>query len=145
NVFRIEVPPLAERPGDVMPLFRHFLSDLCVDDPLPRFTREARDALEAYRWSGNVREVRNLAIRLATFHAGETVDVKDLPGIEPPPRPVPEDLASSERQMIVEHMRRAGGNKSEAARTLGISREGLRLKLKRYDIRPEEWQDDEDD
>ncbi|MEM6706059.1 MAG: sigma 54-interacting transcriptional regulator, partial [Acidobacteriota bacterium] len=66
NVFRIEVPPLAERPGDVMPLFRHFLSDLCVDDPLPRFTREARDALEAHRWSGNVREVRNLAIRLAT-------------------------------------------------------------------------------
>lgn len=141
NVLRIEVPPLRERNADVMPLFESFLREHCGDAPLPQFTQAAREALIAHSWGGNVREVRNLAVRLATFHSGETVDIDELPGVEPPTRGSG-GLEQQERRTIVEHLRRAGGNKSQAARTLGISREGLRLKIKRFGIEPDEWEDD---
>jgi DNA-binding NtrC family response regulator len=139
KVVSIHLPPLCERGDDVQVLARHFLREFSrkfqkrfVDlDP------EAARLFLAYRWPGNVRELRNLIERVVLLEDGETLELghlppelagRRIPGDEAIPLPT---LAQMEAEHIGEVLRLTSGNKSRAARILGISRQGLIEKLRR--------------
>lgn len=143
HVLPIELPPLREREGDVVPLFRHFLAAAAEQDssPAPRLTDSAVDALKRYPWPGNVRELQNLAQRLVIFAEAGVIDTVDLPTVmryvaSPPPPSSGSSSASHRtlREVEVEHLRvvleSVGGNKTKAAAILGIDRKSLRERLK---------------
>jgi serine/threonine-protein kinase PknK len=136
NVVEIRLPPLRERTGDVPELCRHLLDTL----GRPReISRTAMKLLLDYRWPGNVRELRN-ELQRAILLAGEgPIRARHLsprisaprPGRRRAGGPLSKHVEVLERDMIEQALHEASGNRTEAARVLGISREGLRLKLKR--------------
>src|SRR5215470_4640942 len=82
-VIPIFVPPLRERPGDIPLLVRYYIEQLSRDSNArpKRITPSALDALQRYRWKGNIRELRNTVERLIIMSAGDTIDVADLPDL----------------------------------------------------------------
>lgn len=147
NVGAIDLPALRERREDIMPLARHFLEKAapvvgttCTDiDPA------VASLLEAYRWPGNIRELRNVMERAAILATGQVVSARHLPkeivgtNVSPVTQPVvvqPRDpalnqsLAAVEEEHIRHVLQQCGGNKTQAADILGISRLTLRNKLK---------------
>ena len=142
NVVTLDLPPLCERPADVLPLFYHFLrmsaekSDRSEPQVSPRLER----VLQEYHWPGNVRELENEARRLVAVTPEDspvTVDrlsPRILKSEEMGEKPSPASLADQERELIELHLRVSGGNRTQAARSLGISREGLRKKMKRLQL-----------
>jgi DNA-binding NtrC family response regulator len=143
NVVTLRVPPLRERPDDVMPLAQHFLKGLRAryrTGPR-RFSAEARRSMRAYHWPGNVREVMN-AIEAAMILAdGGAIEPRHLPIRQGGPleQMVASAAAKSmsldalEQMYIREVLRMTRGNKSRAAAILGISRKTLILKARRYE------------
>jgi transcriptional regulator with PAS, ATPase and Fis domain len=133
--FRLDVPPLRERPEDVLGIAEQTLREHC---PGARFSRDATQALLAYSWPGNVRELRNLIFRAVmqakTPVAEFTADDLEIPGMadEDPPGAFSGDLGQVERQMIFQALERFHGNQGRAAEALGISRRTLIRKLKIY-------------
>ncbi len=146
NVIPIDVPPLRERPDDVAPLAMHFIDTLSDEMSVPRrkLSPDALRVLEAYQWPGNVRELRNLLERVLLLSDEETIVPDHLPselraievGVDRsfllPTDGV--DLDRVERQLILQALERSGGNKSRAARLLGISRDTLRYRLDKYGL-----------
>jgi Nif-specific regulatory protein len=145
NVIEIPLPPLCERPEDILPLVNHFLKLFAKESgkAVYGFTRDAEDLLIAHAWPGNVREVRNVVQRCIVLTEPDgLVDRRLLPpeiggaaaGMPDGASPGKLDavLAAIERRMIKDALAAAAGNKSRAAAVLGISREGLRLKLAKY-------------
>jgi DNA-binding NtrC family response regulator len=150
HVLPIELPPLRERVGDVVPLLRHFLGAAAKRDaaPVPHVTDAAVEALQRYSWPGNVRELQNLAQRLVIFADAGVIDTVDLPTVmryvAPAARPPGGAPAGSVgvgagehrtlREVELAHIRAVlesvGGNKTRAATILGIDRKSLREKLK---------------
>jgi two-component system, response regulator FlrC len=134
--FRLDVPPLRERPEDIMGIAEHTLHE---HFPSSHFTREAMQALVACPWQGNVRELRNVVFRAvmqAQNPAKEiAIDDLEIPGDSPgdePAGPIAGDLSQVERQMIFQALERCNGNQGQAAEALGISRRTLIRKLKIY-------------
>lgn len=130
----LQLPPLCERRADVAGLVRRF-AGLCSGGDL-RFTQAAMLCLQTYNWPGNLREMRNLIESLSATSLSRVIDVADLP-----PRIVPaasarreEPLRDRERAGILNTLAEAGGNMTEAARRLGISRSTLYLKLDQYGL-----------
>lgn len=142
NVFRISVPALRDRGGDVVLLARHFLarSASALRKPPLRLTEDAADHLRDYDWPGNVRELRNVIERAAILCEGDEVSAALLPRElqerravrrllrEETPGPIP-SLEAISRQYIRDVLDRLEGNISDAARVLGISRNTLKAKL----------------
>ena len=139
NVVRIHVPPLRERPEDVEPLAEKFLAAYAAKHgrPARRFDAAALAALGAYDFPGNVRELANVVERAVIVSDAREVCVKDLPEAvlaaagtrsRKARRPT---LAELEAEYIREVLADSGGNKSEAARVLGISRKNLYERLAR--------------
>jgi DNA-binding NtrC family response regulator len=135
NVFSIMVPPLRERPEDVLPLAARFLASRGV--PEERLSAGARSRLEMHSWPGNVRELENVLER-ALILAGEApIAAEHLTlGVAPRSRNVVSellvpgfDLDGFERELLHAALERAGGNKSAAARLLGITRRRLYSRL----------------
>ncbi len=148
NVLPLRLPPLRARRGDVPLLAAHFLREQeRRGRRAPQLTPAALDALAAHAWPGNVRELANLIERLALTHAGRPVLPADL-GLGPaaaraphgpPPARAPESapprtLHEMERRMIVEALARLSGNRTRAARELGISLRTLRNKIHEHAI-----------
>ena len=129
---------MRERLADIVELAEHFLS--LFGTPARRLSAEAAARLLAYRWPGNVRELRNAMERVAVLGRRVVISAEDLDFIaaSPPALPVPTDLpgavAQLEQTMIRGALAAAGGNRSEAARRLGIHRQLLHEKLRRYGI-----------
>ncbi|MBI5017141.1 MAG: sigma-54-dependent Fis family transcriptional regulator [Deltaproteobacteria bacterium] len=154
NVFPIRVPPLRERPDDVLPLAQYFLDAFCrrFHKPTPELSPEARRCLSAYAWPGNVREVRNLMERLAITCARPSVWEEDLPeelrGVglrEPPAWMLPPEGVELERleadlarSLIGQALDRSGGNVTQAARLLGLPRGTLRHRMESLGLRVDE-------
>jgi DNA-binding NtrC family response regulator len=138
NVMSLELPPLRERTGDVPLLVRHFLGTTWEIAP------EAVESLERYPWPGNVRQLINALERAKILCDSETITLRDLPRdvLAPPESPpasdcplaASDDLAAIQRSKVVEVLRREGGNKSKAARALGIDRRKLYRLMERYAI-----------
>ncbi len=135
NVVTINIPPLRERDADILLLIRHFINKFSKElgKPTLRISDEALQHLEAYHWPGNVREVENIIQRLVVMAENEIIDVSDLPSLMHFSGPKGAGLNRSLADVEAEHIRRvlAGvkGNKSQAARILGIDRKTLRDKL----------------
>ncbi len=141
NVIAIELPPLRERPEDIIPLAYEFLLSLQGDHPrVHKLSMETEQALQGYPWPGNIRELHNLIERGVVISLGDTIHLKDLPDkFHQPP-----DLASinnldcvvdgAEQAAIVRALEQTGGNRSQAAEILGISRRSLHRKLSRYSL-----------
>jgi two-component system, NtrC family, response regulator AtoC len=140
NVVRLRVPPLRQRPEDVEPLAAAFLA-ACAGKhgrPARRLSAEALELLRHYDFPGNVRELANTIERAVIIADGEEVTANDLPAAiraaaraqaRRASRPT---LAEVEAEYIREVLAAARGNKSEAARVLGISRKNLYEKLAKY-------------
>ena len=145
NVVQVEMPALRERREDIVALAERFLESAAhrVGRKLS-LSAPVRAALERHDWPGNVRELENLMERLAIIARAEEISLGDLPpklagGNNTAPVPalrdegvdMPKTLATIERQMIEEALRKTGGNKNKAAALLGINRTTLVEKLKR--------------
>jgi transcriptional regulator with GAF, ATPase, and Fis domain len=142
NAITIHVPSLHERPDDILPLFHHFLRRAAdkAGQPLPAVSPQLERALVQYGWPGNVRELENEASRLvATNQPGlpltaDRLSRRILQAVAPLDA-APASLVEQERELIELHLRLAKGNRTHAAESLGISRETLRQKMKRYGLR----------
>lgn len=134
-VITVEIPPLRERPEDVLLLAQRFLAR----EGRKRLSPRAAALLQAYSWPGNVRELQNAMLRAAILAAGDVVLPENLPpGVQATttaPQPGSDEalsLADLEHRAIVAMLERTEGNRSEAARMLGISRRKLLYRLKEY-------------
>jgi PAS domain S-box-containing protein len=137
--FQLRVPPLRERPEDIVALAEHFLR---LKAPRKNFSEQAISALLSHGWPGNIRELRNLVARMAMeTPAGEidfsrlTVALTGEPSALRQTASMPvSNLDSMEEQMIIKALERTGGQRTHAAEQLGISRRTLSRKLKEYNI-----------
>ncbi|MGE3617417.1 MAG: sigma-54 interaction domain-containing protein, partial [Gemmatimonadales bacterium] len=145
NVVQIELPPLRERGDDVVLLANHFLDRFATEYRVerPKLTDAARRRLLEHRWDGNIRELRNLVERSLLLHDGRTLDAADLAFRVSSAQAAPAaefamtgTLAEMIRSAACATLERCGGNKSETARRLGVSRSRLARLL--------DGQDDED-
>jgi DNA-binding NtrC family response regulator len=141
NVINIELPPLRRRGQDVLRLARFFSARYAEEMGRagPQFTDRALESLCRYAWPGNVRELENLVQRLIAMTETEIIDVSELPaGMRAECLPAEHGPDRTLAQVEAEHLRhtleRVRGNKSRAARILGIDRKTLREKLRRYGL-----------
>jgi len=144
NVINLKVPPLRERREDIPLLAEHFLKMFSAknDKAIKGFTPQAMDRLIRYRWPGNVREMMNAVESAVVLSDSEYISESDLSLLhaELPSQeaaaPVSADLPLEEveKTTILKTLEISGGNKSEAARKLGITRATLHKKLKKYRV-----------
>ncbi len=154
NVFPIAMPPLKQRREDIPMLVDHFVRRAAreLNVPPPTFSPEALARMTAYDWPGNVRELHNVIERTTLLAGGAEITSDFLPReltagspdagdgdvpADPQPGPAadkPASLWDYERALIEQALQRAGGNQSQAARDLGISRDNLRYRVKKYEI-----------
>ena len=143
QVFDIKLPPLRERPGDILPLSEAFLQEIgqLFGRPPAGLTREAKDALLRYYWPGNVRQLRNALERAAILCEGGLITAEHLSLNEERSGQTPlviaqptTDLNTVERDMIKQALAECIGNKSKAAARLGISRTQLYVRMRKYQL-----------
>ncbi|MCA9552358.1 MAG: sigma-54-dependent Fis family transcriptional regulator [Myxococcales bacterium] len=136
NVLPIHLPPLADRPEDLEPLVEHFVKKYAERFGLerPRLTEGARSRLLTHRYRGNVRELENAVERLVALSSGDTIDDLEPTGDAPPALTLKQRVEAYERGLIVGTLQETGGNRSEAARRLGVGRVTLLDKLKKYGL-----------
>jgi len=141
----LQIPPLRERPDEILPLAERFAqrAAAALSRPTPAISPAARELLRGYRWPGNVRELRNVIDR-ATLLCDGTIEVGQLPDdrMSRPAVAAPAEASglgevrvqagALERQAIESALARTGGNQTEAARQLGISRRTLTNKLNQH-------------
>jgi two-component system nitrogen regulation response regulator NtrX len=160
-VIPIYVPPLRERPDDIPHLVRHYMDYFSRENNVrpKRVTQSALDALQRYRWKGNIRELRNTVERMIIMTAGDTIDLPDLPDTLRSPagaaaggtaaaRPPGDSEATkagtlrefkenAERAFLVGKLRENGWNISKTAEVIGTPRSNLYKKLEQYQISQE--------
>lgn len=146
NIVPIELPPLRERKEDIDLLLKHFLRQFASQHQLPAVTlgKDARAYLLRYGWNGNVRELRNLCERLSILLAGREIALTNLPlevrnsaPASTNPFNLPEtgvNLEELERDLLNQALERTSNNKTHAAKLLGISRDALNYRLKKYEL-----------
>jgi two-component system, NtrC family, response regulator AtoC len=137
--FQLRVPPLRERPEDIVALAEHFLR---LKSPAKHFSSQAISALLSHSWPGNIRELRNLVAKMAMESVESEIDFSKLSAAltgevsalrQTASMPIG-NLDSMEEQMIIKALERTGGHRTLAAEQLGISRRTLSRKLKEYNI-----------
>ncbi len=148
NVFPITTPPLRERKEDILKLAEHFtrVASTNIGVTTRTISPEAARVLVNYEWPGNIRELGNIIERAVLMADGNTLYPNHFPlemtATPPPPRveqseTVAGSLWDHERDMIVRALQSNHWNQSKAARALGISRDNLRYRLKKYKIERE--------
>lgn len=143
NVVNLHLPRLMERRGDIALLARFFLEKYArrMERPVHDIEPEAMRLLQAYHYPGNVRELENIVARGVALASGEHIEASHLPDeVHTPATPRPEtagtatSLAEREREHLRWALEQSGGNKSRAARMLGIDRVSLWRKLKKFGL-----------
>ncbi|HTY62535.1 MAG TPA: sigma-54 dependent transcriptional regulator [Acidobacteriota bacterium] len=145
NVVPINLPPLREHKEDIPDLVEHILSKYRKESgkEIRGLTPQAMQLLKNFHWPGNVRELENIVERAATFAGGSWIEVGDIHldteparinGVESGFLPPGVTLDQWEDEMIREALRRSDGNKSQAARLLGLSRNALRYRLSKIGV-----------
>jgi transcriptional regulator with PAS, ATPase and Fis domain len=151
NVVPIDIPPLREHKEDIPDLVNHFLGRFAADSEkeIESITPAALAILMDYHWPGNIRQLENSVERAVALSAGPVIDAKDIhldaAGKQSSPLSSTADnflpegmtLEQWEDNMIREALRRANGNKSQAARLLGLSRNALRYRLSKLGVADE--------
>jgi two-component system nitrogen regulation response regulator NtrX len=154
-VIPIHVPPLRERPDDIPLLVRHYMEYFNRENNVraKRVTPSALEALQRYRWKGNIRELRNTVERMIIMTGGDTIDLPDLPEVVRSPGLGATKLSSdgeggkagtlrefkenAERAFLVGKLRENGWNISKTAEVIGTPRSNLYKKLEQYQIAQE--------
>jgi DNA-binding NtrC family response regulator len=136
NAATVRVPPLRERPEDIVPLAEEFLSSFAGGGG-KALAPETRAALEGYAWPGNIRELKSAVQYACTISSGEAISPADLPdsvrgAARAAPALGPRDAA--ERELVLRALAESGFNKAEAARRLEMSRVTLYSKMEKYGI-----------
>lgn len=145
NVVPLEIPPLRERAGDIERLVHYFMEKFACEHALPQavFSKAALNKMCAYSWPGNVRELRNICERLSILLAGRVIEAENLPyeinggSAQKPLFSLPDwgiELEKVEIDLIHQALARTQGNRSRAARLLGISRDTLLYRIQKYGI-----------
>lgn len=149
KVVELKIPPLRERKSDIPFLFNHFLNEFCKEHKkeISSVSKELLDFCENYAWQGNVRELKNLVERMVIFSSKDTLSLDDLPPEmrkEIPmvnqedsnnPKKLPYlDLSLLEKEAILKALEETDGNKTQAAKLLGIGLRTLHRKLNEYNI-----------
>ena len=147
SVVTLELPPLRHRGDDIAMLLKHYLSHFAAKHQLrtPSLNKDALAALEAHPWPGNIRELRNLCENLTIYRLRRTVALKDLPVEYREPKSnytaiyfdLPKlglDWYQLEQQLILQALERTGGNCREAALLLGLTRDALYYRVKKYGL-----------
>jgi len=139
NVIALHLPPLRERPEDVLPLAQHFLA--AVGHSGKRFSPTAARALREYRWPGNVRELANAVHRATILANADVILPEHLPAAvvghdagAQSESTVVKTVDQAEAEAIRAALAHTGGNRTRAAALLGISRRALIYKLQRYGL-----------
>ena len=152
NVIHIHIPPLRERPEDIIPIAEHYVQVIAnrMNCPAPKLSREAMQLLQGARWEGNVRELENVLERAMIMCDGDVILPEHLPDYirnAPQTAAVPEKTAGEqvlgrvlpldeiEKAYILWAILQCGGNKSEAAKKLGIDLSTLYRKIERYGLK----------
>ncbi|MEM9187692.1 MAG: sigma 54-interacting transcriptional regulator [Myxococcota bacterium] len=149
NAMTLTVPPLRDRPEDIDPLTDHFLREAATASGFPSlaFSDESRELLRAYRWPGNVRELRNVIERAVVISGGEPLTPDLLPeelsrAADPPEMfesgsglDFKERVRRYETELIVDALRRANGNQTQAAKLLRMPLRTLVHKIKAYELK----------
>ena len=132
----VRVPPLRDRPDDVPLLARTLVARLAARHavPVPEITPEALSALSHHAWPGNVREMRNVLERAVVVRGGAEIRAADLDLATAGAQAHPLHRDQREREALLEALRRSGGRREEAARTLGISVRTLYYRLKQLGL-----------
>ena len=146
NVVPVMMPPLRDRPEDILPLVVHFVHQISAElgQPVREIAPDALQALERHSWPGNARELRNMLERILLLEDDVVLRRRHLPpplseelpafhgGLVLPAAGL--DLDATERELIAQALDRSGGNKTAAARLLGLSRDTMRYRLEKYGI-----------
>jgi len=150
SVVTVDLPPLRERPEDVIPLAKFFLDNFTkqANRKSLELSVETRRRMQAHGWPGNVREMRNLMERVAFLAAGPQVEPEDIPFISAPSTDATDDLAEGvglmeatnhfQQEYIRRSIKRVQGNMSEAARLLGLHRSNLYRKMRQLEMPTDE-------
>ena len=146
NVFPIYLPPLRERKDDIMLLADYFLEKLASENNkiITRISTPAIEMLTRYHWPGNVRELENCIERAVLLCNEEVIRSEHLPPSlqmakktsQPPKASLTEIVENTEREFIVDALKRCGGQQRKAARQLGVTERILGYKIKKYNIQP---------
>ncbi|HEY1815471.1 MAG TPA: sigma 54-interacting transcriptional regulator [Kofleriaceae bacterium] len=151
SAFTILVPPLRDRADEIIPLARHFIAQAATsrNQPAPTLSLDAAAAIRRYTWPGNVRELRNAIERAAVLQSGPTIELEDLPDRVQEGRvllgaplaaagahDVRDQIADLERTSIVAALDACGGNQTEAARKLGLTRRTLIYRMEKHRLKP---------
>ncbi|MBS4169279.1 Regulatory protein AtoC [Parachlamydia sp. AcF125] len=158
NVVPISLPPLRDRPEDILPLAHYFLEKMCMENhkPAKSFSRESIKKLQNYSWPGNVRELANIVERAVVMTPGSEITPEHLyiennhPNLSPKlPRtlssttnsplslPVGMTLQELEKRLIIETLQAQHHNRTKTAEVLGISVRTLRNKLNEFNLKEE--------
>ncbi|MEK8015627.1 MAG: sigma-54 dependent transcriptional regulator [Candidatus Parabeggiatoa sp.] len=149
NIVPLELPPLRQRLDDLEQLLHTFTEQLAQQHelPPPRYSKATVKQLRHYHWPGNIRELRNFCERMVILFSKQTIETKDLPrefrsqktalfqqieGFTLPDTGL--NLQSLEIQMIRQALQKTYGNRTQAARLLGLTRDTLLYRLKKYAI-----------
>jgi Nif-specific regulatory protein len=146
NVFPIMLPPLRDRRGDIMLLANHFTEIYAgrMKKTIKRISASAIDLLTGYRWPGNVRELENTIERAILLSEDGVIDGRHLPPTLQTARAtntaaagsLEDQVAVFETDIIIDALKRSGGNMAAAAVDLGTTARILRYKIKQYNIEP---------
>lgn len=144
NVMRIKIPPLRERIEDIPPLADYFLEVFSRKHGRPAaiLSPEVLEAFRRYDWPGNIRELENVLERMFILSEGETLTAGFLPPVfqaasvtgSGAGKSLNDAARNAERKAILDALQSTGGNRTHAAKMLGISRRTLQLKIKEYSL-----------
>ena len=155
NAFSLHIPPLRERPGDLLLLAHHFLTQFSAKycgTAMTRFSPEAQKLMLSHNWPGNVRELRNVIERIVVLESGNTILPEHLPkeilyregrestlasgsGFTLPEAGL--SLDEVEKTLILQALAKSCGNKTQAAKLLGITYDSLRYQIKKFELEEE--------
>ncbi len=152
NRYSINVPPLRERPEDVVALARYLLRKTYIEQGIPErvFTKPALELLKKQEWRGNVRELESIVTKLALFAEQERIDhttvAHALAAAKPDSgpfvkdhRPLRDQVEDFERKLIIEALKANEGNRTKAAEALGVERTNFVKKIRKHEIKEHEY------
>lgn len=147
SVVTLHLPSLRERRRDIPELAEHFLQQAAVmNKQTPcKFSQDALTQLKHYHWPGNIRELKNVCSHVSTLLPGEVITKENLPQLVREKNPassdhgytMPEhgiDMEALEKDLLIQALGHSGGNKSRAAKLLGLSRDAFLYRLKKYNL-----------
>lgn len=143
NVVRLEVPPLRDRKDDIFLLATNFLNEFCRENnkKIEGFSSEARSAIFAYNWPGNIRELQNCVESAVVMCRSSVIELNDLPPAVSKAKssgeiaiPVGTTMEKAEKIIILSTLDYCNGNKSKTADVLGLGRKTVQRKLDEYKV-----------